>query len=168
MIANKMEKLVKGSSVIRAMFEEGKLMAKKYGVDNVYDFSLGNPSVYPPNEINESIKSIVDEENASYLHGYMSNNGYEDVRSIIADSINEKEGTNFTENNIIMTVGAAGGLNVILKTIINPDDEVIVFAPFFGEYCFCVVSLKIFKGFFWLKLFFLFLVFFLFFCFVDF
>lgn len=134
MIAKKMEKLVKGSSVIRAMFEEGKLMAKEYGADKVYDFSLGNPSVNPPSEINENIRNIIDEENANYLHGYMSNNGYEDVRRAIANNINKKEGTNFGEDNIIMTVGAAGGLNVILKSIINPEDEVIVFAPYFGEY----------------------------------
>lgn len=134
MIAKKMEKLVKGSSVIRAMFEEGKLMAKKYGAENVYDFSLGNPSVNPPEQIKESIIKILEEEKANYLHGYMSNSGYEDVRQKIAESINQKYSTSFDQNNIIMTVGAAGGLNVILKSIINPLDEVIVFAPYFGEY----------------------------------
>lgn len=129
-----MEKLVKGSSVIRAMFEEGKKMALEYGAENVYDFSLGNPSVLPPSQIKEAIEQILEEENENYIHGYMSNSGYEDVRSTIADSINQKYGTAFGENNIIMTVGAAGGLNVALKTIINPEDEVIVFAPYFGEY----------------------------------
>ena len=133
-IAKKMEKLVKGSSVIRAMFEEGKKMALEYGAENVYDFSLGNPSVLPPSQIKEAIEQILEEENENYIHGYMSNSGYEDVRSTIADSINQKYGTAFGENNIIMTVGAAGGLNVALKTIINPEDEVIVFAPYFGEY----------------------------------
>ena len=134
MIAKKMEKLVKGSSVIRAMFEEGKLMAKEYGAENVYDFSLGNPSVNPPKEIKDNIINILEEEDEGYLHGYMNNSGYEDVREQIALSINDKYNTNFDKDNIIMTVGAAGGLNVILKSIINPQDEVIVFAPYFGEY----------------------------------
>ena len=134
MIAKKMEKLVKGSSVIRAMFEEGKVMAKKYGSENVYDFSLGNPSVLPPTQIKESIEKILNEEDTNYVHGYMNNSGYEDVRKIVADNINKNHGTNFNENNIIMTVGAAGGLNIILKTILNPNDEVIDFAPYFGEY----------------------------------
>lgn len=134
MIAKKMEKLVKGSSTIRAMFEEGKVMAKKYGAENVYDFSLGNPSVLPPTQIKESIEKIINEEDANYVHGYMNNSGYEDVRKIVADNINKNQGTHFNENNIIMTVGAAGGLNIILKTILNPNEEVIVFAPYFGEY----------------------------------
>ena len=134
MIAKKMEKLVKGSSTIRAMFEEGKVMAKKYGVENVYDFSLGNPSVLPPTQIKESIEKIINEEDANYVHGYMNNSGYEDVRKIVANNINKNQGTSFTEKNIIMTVGAAGGLNIILKTILNPNEEVIVFAPYFGEY----------------------------------
>lgn len=134
MISKKMEELVKGSSVIRAMFEEGKKMAEKYGAENVYDFSLGNPSVEPPEEVKQAIIDILKEEEPNTLHGYMSNSGYEDVRQTIADSINGRFATHFSMNNIIMTVGAAGGLNVILKTLINPGEEVIVFAPFFGEY----------------------------------
>lgn len=134
MISKKMEELVKGSSVIRAMFEEGKKMAEKYGAENVYDFSLGNPSVEPPEEVKQAIIDILKEEEPNTLHGYMSNSGYEDVRQTIADSINRRFATHFSMNNIIMTVGAAGGLNVILKTLINPGEEVVVFAPFFGEY----------------------------------
>ena len=134
MISEKMMDLVANSSVIRAMFEEGKQMAAKYGAENVYDFSLGNPSVEPPQEIKDAIVEIVEQEKPMLVHGYMSNSGYEDVRSSIAKSLNEKHGTNFAERNILMTVGAAGGLNVILKTLLNPGDEVIVFAPFFGEY----------------------------------
>ncbi len=134
MISKQMEELVKGSSVIRAMFEEGKVMAEKYGAENVYDFSLGNPSVEPPAEVKQAFIDILNEEPPNYLHGYMSNSGYEDVRGVIAKSINQRFATHFSEENIIMTVGAAGGLNVILKTLINPGDEVIVFAPFFGEY----------------------------------
>lgn len=134
MISKKMEELVKGSSVIRAMFEEGKKMAEKYGAENVYDFSLGNPSVEPPEEVKQAIIDILKEEEPNTLHGYMSNSGYEDVRQTIADNINKRFDTHFSVENIIMTVGAAGGLNVILKTLINPGEEVIVFAPFFGEY----------------------------------
>lgn len=134
MISKKMEELVKGSSVIRAMFEEGKKMAEKYGAENVYDFSLGNPSVEPPEEVKQAIIDILKEEEPNTLHGYMSNSGYEDVRQTIADNINKRFDTHFSLENIIMTVGAAGGLNVILKTLINPGEEVIVFAPFFGEY----------------------------------
>lgn len=134
MISDKMQVFVQGSSVIRAMFEEGKKMAAVYGAENVYDFSLGNPNVPAPEVVNETIKAVVDEESSVFLHGYMSNSGYEDVRKAIANSINRRFETSFTEENIIMTVGAAGGLNVILKTLINPGDEVIAFAPYFGEY----------------------------------
>lgn len=134
MISNKMEKLVKGSSTIRAMFEEGKKLSAKYGEENVFDYSLGNPNVEPPEEVKKAIIDIINEEPQNLVHGYMNNAGYEDVRKKIADFINKKNNTNFTENNIVMTCGAAGGLNIILKTLLNPEDEVIVIAPFFGEY----------------------------------
>ena len=134
MISDKMVDLVKGSSVIRAMFEEGQRLAKIYGAENVYDFRLGNPNVPAPDEVNKAVKEIVDDEVSTVLHGYMNNSGYEEVRATIADSLNRRFETSFTENNIVMTVGAAGGLNVVLKTLLNPGDEVIVFAPYFGEY----------------------------------
>ena len=134
MISKKMVGLVKGSSVIRAMFEEGKQMAKKFGAENVFDFSLGNPNVPAPKAVNDNIKAIVDEYDPVVLHGYMSNAGYEDVREAIAQSLNTRFGTNFSQKNIIMTVGAAGGLNVALKSILDAGDEVMVIAPYFGEY----------------------------------
>ncbi len=134
MISKKMVKYVEGNSVIRAMFEEGKNMAKKFGAENVYDFSLGNPSVEPPAKVKESIASILNEKSAGYIHGYMSNAGYEDVREKIANHLNKEFGTKFGVKNILMTVGAAGGLNVILKALLDTDDEVIVFAPYFVEY----------------------------------
>lgn len=134
MISEKMIDYVRNSSAIRAMFEEGKKLAAQYGKENVYDFSLGNPSVTPPKAIKEAMLSITQEEDENYLHGYMNNSGYEDVRTIISESLNRRFYTDFNQNNIIMTVGAAGGLNVILKTLLNPGDEVITFAPFFGEY----------------------------------
>lgn len=134
MISKKMVGLVKGSSVIRAMFEEGKKMAAKYGAENVYDFSIGNPNVPAPEAVREAIIDLVKNEDPLVLHGYMSNSGYEDVRATVAKSLNERFGTSFDENNIIMTVGAASGLNVIFKTLLDPGDEVITFAPYFGEY----------------------------------
>lgn len=134
MIADKMKALVRNSSAIRAMFEEGKIMASKYGAENVYDFSLGNPNVPAPVQVKEAIIEEAEKEDPIVLHGYMSNAGYEDVRQAVAESINKKFDTAFSAKNIIMTVGAAGGLNVILKTLLNPGDEVIAIAPYFGEY----------------------------------
>ncbi len=134
MISKKMVDYVKGSSLIRAMFEEGKRLASIYGAENVYDFSLGNPNLEPPSTVKEAIVDILNNEPNTMVHGYMSNSGYEDVRETIANSINKKFNTSFTEKNIVMTVGAAGGLNVTFKTLLNPEDEVVVFAPYFGEY----------------------------------
>lgn len=134
MISDKMKKLVEGSSMIRAMFEDGKIMRDKLGAENVFDFSLGNPSIVPPESVKNAIVDIAENEPEMVLHGYMSNGGYEDVREIVANSINKKQGTSFKGKNIIMTVGAAGGLNIALKAILNPQDEVVVIAPFFGEY----------------------------------
>lgn len=134
MIAEKMKAMVQNSSAIRAMFEEGKQMAARYGAENVFDFSLGNPNVPAPKEVKEAILEILDGEDSRMVHGYMSNSGYEDVRAAIAASLNKRFGTAFHEENILMTVGAAGGLNVIFQTLLNPGDEVIAFAPYFGEY----------------------------------
>lgn len=134
MIAENMKEEVRKNSAVRKMFEEGRRLAKIYGEDKVYDFSLGNPSVPAPKEINEGIILSVKEEDSLKLHGYMSNAGYDDVRLTVANYLNKKHGTNFTDKNIIMTVGAAGAINVIFKTLLNPDDDVIVFAPYFMEY----------------------------------
>lgn len=135
MISKKMENMVANSSAIRAMFEEGNRLAKIYGSENVFDFSLGNPNVPAPDAVKYAIKELLDEEDPVVLHGYTNSNaGYEDVRIAIADSLNERFGTHFCSKNITMTVGAAGGLNVVLKSLINPGDEVIAFAPYFGEY----------------------------------
>ena len=135
MIAEKMKGMVAGSSAIRAMFEEGTRMAEQFGAENVYDFSLGNPNVPAPASVKKAIMELLEEEDPVVLHGYTnSNSGYADVRETVAASLNRRFGTSFEGKNIIMTVGAAGGLNVILKTLINPGDEVITFAPYFGEY----------------------------------
>ncbi|MGH4117294.1 pyridoxal phosphate-dependent aminotransferase [Clostridium sp.] len=134
MISNKMKKLVANSSIIRAMFEEGKRLSKIYGEENVFDYSLGNPNVEPPENIKNQINKILSETAPKLIHGYMNNSGYEDVRTKIAQYLNEKHDINIGYNNIVMTCGAAGGLNILLKTLLNPEDEVIVFSPFFGEY----------------------------------
>lgn len=134
MISEKMKPFIENNSAIRAMFEEGNRLAAIYGRENVYDFSLGNPNVPAPKEVNEGIVHIVTTEDSTEVHGYMSNAGYEDVRQTVAKSLNRRFQTNFSSKNIIMTVGAASGLNVILKSILNPGDEVIVFAPYFVEY----------------------------------
>ena len=134
MISEKMKPLVNNNSAIRAMFEEGKRLAAIYGKENVYDFSLGNPNVPAPQAVNEAIKAVVDEEESTFVHGYMSNAGYEDVRAAVADSLNARFATSFGMKNILMTVGAASGMNVILKTLLNPQDEVLTFAPYFVEY----------------------------------
>lgn len=134
MISEKMKPLVQNNSAIRAMFEEGNRLRAKYGADKVFDFSLGNPNVPAPEQVKEAIIDLVNNEDPVVLHGYMSNAGFEDVRQSIAASLNRRFGTNFQSKNLIMTVGAASGLNVILKTVVNPGEEVIVFAPYFLEY----------------------------------
>ena len=135
MIAEKMKSMVANSSAIRAMFEEGNRLAQIYGRENVFDFSLGNPNVPAPQEVKDAILEILNEEDPVVLHGYTNSNaGYADVRQAVADSLNQRFDTKFEGKNIIMTVGAAGGLNVALKILLNPGDEVITFAPYFGEY----------------------------------
>lgn len=134
MISEKMKGFVAGSSAIRAMFEEGKKMAAEFGADHVYDFSLGNPNVPAPQAVKDAILDITENEDPVMLHGYMNNSGYEDVRQTIAEHLNKNFHTSFSAKNILMTVGAAGGLNVILKTLLNPGDEVVTISPYFGEY----------------------------------
>ncbi len=116
------------------MFEEGKRLAAQYGPENVYDFSLGNPNVPAPAKLKDAIVDILNEVDPVVVHGYMSNAGFPQVRKTIADNLNMRYGTAFTENNLIMTVGAGSALNVCLKTLVNPGEEVIVFAPYFLEY----------------------------------
>ena len=125
MISKKMENMVANSSAIRAMFEEGNRLAKIYGRENVFDFSLGNPNVPAPGAVKKAIMDMLEEEDPVVLHGYTNSNaGYQDVRQAVADSLNERFGTQFHYENITMTVGVAGGLNVILKALLNPGDEV--------------------------------------------
>lgn len=133
-ISKNMENLVAGSSVIRRLFEEGVELAAVVGKENVYDFSLGNPSVPAPDAVKQAIYEIIGTDDPNFVHGYMNNSGYEQVRDTVAESLNGRFTTDFDRNDIIMTAGAAGGLNCILRTLLNFKDEVICFAPFFGEY----------------------------------
>jgi aspartate aminotransferase len=127
-----------GSSGIRAMFEEGAQLKNLYGAENVFDFSIGNPDPEPPQETKEALRKLVLEDKPG-LHWYMSNAGYACVREKIAAGLNKASGcSSLTADNIVMTVGAGGGLNVILKSLLNPGEEVIVLAPFFVEYGFYI------------------------------
>ena len=134
MISKQMIELAGKNSAIRAMFEEGNRLASIYGRENVYDFSLGNPNFPAPTAVKETAVRLLQEEDPVALHGYMPNAGFPTVRRSVANSLNRRFGTEFTEGNILMTVGAAGGLNVILRTLLNPGDEVLAFAPYFVEY----------------------------------
>ena len=135
MFSEKIVKNLGNSSWIRKMFEEGARLSEEYGADNVYDYSLGNPYAEPPVEVIESLKKHVlgDEKG---IHRYMNNAGYPEVREKIAQSLKKESNVELSAKNIIMTVGAAGGLNVVLKALLNPLEEVIVFAPYFVEYNF--------------------------------
>ena len=126
---------LKSSSWIRKMFEEGLQMKQKYGAENVFDLSLGNPVVEPPEEVRLAIKSVANDSGTGH-HRYMPNAGLHDVREEIARSVSSEAQTELTADHIVMVCGAAGGLNITLKTLLEPDEEVIAFSPFFVEYLF--------------------------------
>ena len=134
MISERMKPLVNNNSAIRAMFEEGAQMKALYGEDQVYDFSLGNPNVAAPPAVKQAILEILEEEPSTRIHGYMSNAGFPSTRSVIAESLNRRFGTRFRADNLIMTVGAGSALNIALKAVLNPGEEVVTFAPYFVEY----------------------------------
>lgn len=137
MLAQSMVELGKKRSTIREIFEYGNQRAKIVGRENIFDFSLGNPNVPAPASVNQTIKELVEKEDAAVLHGYTSAQGAEFVRESLANSINKRFGTNFTKDNLYMTVGAAASISICFKALTNPGDEFIVFAPFFPEYaCF--------------------------------
>jgi len=124
------------SSWIRRMFEEGIKLKKEFGADQVYDFSLGNPDLPPPSAFDTVLAALA--RNAGSGHGYMPNAGYPEVRAAVALKASREQGLSIPADDIVMTVGAAGGLNVILKTILDPGDEVIVIRPWFAEYYFYI------------------------------
>jgi aspartate aminotransferase len=132
-----MKEAISSGSMVRKMFEEGRRLKEKFGEEEVFDFSLGNPDLPPPISFIKRAKEILD-NNVPGIHGYMPNSGWTDTKSAIAEYLNETQSIGlekrFAVGNIIMTVGVAGAINVVLKTIIEPDDEIIVLAPFFMEY----------------------------------
>ena len=132
-LAAKVKEALSSQSMIRKMFEEGNLLKKQYGVDKVFDFSLGNPDVDPPEAFNQVFKKMA-EENKKGSHGYMPNGGFQDVREILAKKASDQHGVNIDGSHIIMSCGAAGGLNVVFKSILNLGDEVVVPCPYFMEY----------------------------------
>ena len=133
-ISKNMEALVAGSSTIRKLFEEGLQLAAEVGAENVYDFSLGNPAAPVPEKVTQSIKDILAENPDAYVHGYMKNAGFDEVRVNVANSLNKKFDMGYGPEDIVMTVGAAGAMNCVFRALLGYEDEVIAFAPYFGEY----------------------------------
>ncbi len=134
-ISKKIEAFMEKSSWIRKMFEEGMLLKNKFGAENVYDFSLGNPNLEPPLKFKDTVFNLLKNEPEG-MHKYMPNAGFPFVREKIADFINKNEGTNLDAGSIIMCCGAGAGLNVVLKALLDSGDEVLTIAPFFVEYNF--------------------------------
>ncbi len=132
-ISDKVQKNLAESSWIRRMFEEGNALKQRYGEESVFDLTLGNPVIEPPDEFKRELKRLVDNPIPG-MHRYMANAGYPETREAVAAQLSVETDINFTMNDIVMTCGAAGALNVVLKTILNEGDEVIIFAPYFVEY----------------------------------
>ena len=132
-IAVKLEQAMEKSSWIRKMFEAGARLKAEHGAENVFDFSLGNPNLEPPDEFRAAMKKAFSDP-APGLHGYMPNAGYPHVRKIVAETMAQAQGKPVTADDIIMTCGAAGGLNIIFKALLNPGEEVLVPTPYFVEY----------------------------------
>ncbi len=139
-LSKEIESFLEKSSWIRKMFEAGIELKKKFGEENVYDFSLGNPDAPPPKKIKDSLLKIADEVLKPYGLGYMPNSGYPYVRKRLALHISEEQGVEISEKEVILTCGAAGGLNALLKAILDPGDEVISPRPYFVEYRFYVLN----------------------------
>ena len=134
MISQKMKQMVEQSAAMSAMFTEGKRLAAIYGAENVYDFGIGNPNVKAPASVNATAIEILQNMDSLKVHSYTDSSGIPAARKAIAESLNRRFGTNYDESNLVMTVGAAGGLNVILKVLLDAGDEVLTFAPYFPEY----------------------------------
>ena len=136
-IAMKIASQISKSSWIRKMFEEGERLRQEFGSDNVYDFTLGNPDVEPPESFSRELLELA-RNPLPGMHRYMNNAGYSETRAAVAAKIGKDSGLTVPADNIIMTCGAGGALNVVLKTILNPGEEVIILAPFFVEYKFYI------------------------------
>ena len=136
-IATKIKEQIERSSWIRKMFEEGAALRQQYGDENVFDFTLGNPTTEPPAELHQELRRIAENPTPG-MHRYMNNAGYEETRAAVAEVIAEKCALPITQNHIVMTCGAGAALNVVLKTLLNPGDEVIILTPYFVEYKFYI------------------------------
>ncbi|NOR22877.1 MAG: pyridoxal phosphate-dependent aminotransferase [Desulforhopalus sp.] len=136
-ISQKMNEFAERSSWIRKMFEEGAKLKQEFGAENVFDFSLGNPDLPPPPKFDETLQRLAADTSPG-LHCYMPNGGYPHVRQAVANQISKEQGMTVGADDMLMTCGAAGALNVTLKAILNPGEEVIVLAPFFVEYHFYI------------------------------
>lgn len=136
-IATKIQTCIEQSSWIRKMFEEGDRLRAQYGAENVFDFTIGNPAVEPPEAFKHALQELADNP-VPGMHRYMSNAGYPETRAAIAQHLNKTSSQPLQEEHIIMTCGAGGALNVALKTILNPGEEVIILAPYFVEYKFYI------------------------------
>ena len=133
MISGRLKKQLAGGSAIRKMFEEGNRLKAIYGPDKVYDFSIGNPDLEPPHEVSDALKELASNPTPG-MHGYMSNSGYESTRAAIAAKKSAESGLEIKSDAICMTVGAASAMNDVLHSLLDPEDEVIVIAPYFMEY----------------------------------
>ena len=133
-LARSMKSLMEGNSVIRKMFELGQEMAEKYGKEQVYDFSLGNPVASVPYEVKNAIISLLENQDPHEIHGYMKNAGFPDVRKQVAEHLEKRFGLAYSAENILMCNGAAGGLNILMRCLLDEEDEVLCFAPYFTEY----------------------------------
>jgi len=136
-IAKKIDGFIAQSSFIRKMFEEGDRLKKRYGAENVFDLSLGNPNLDPPGAFSERLRKLVSAEIPG-KHMYMPNAGYPETRAVVASAVSSTQGVTLAAGQIVMTCGAGGALNVIFKALLDPGDEVIIPAPFFVEYRFYV------------------------------
>jgi aspartate aminotransferase len=136
-ISKKVKQLMGRSSWVRKMFESAAQLKVQYGEDNIFDFTLGNPAEEPPQRFREALKKFALDPTPG-MHRYMPNSGYPETRRFVAQQLSEETGISFTENHIVMTVGAAGGMNVALKAILDQGDEVIVPSPYFVEYEFYI------------------------------
>ncbi|MFH1639591.1 MAG: pyridoxal phosphate-dependent aminotransferase [Chloroflexota bacterium] len=136
-IAKKVKQHMAEGGWIRRMFEEGIALKQKYGAENVFDLSLGNPIMEPPSRFNEVLHQLVNSP-APGMHRYMPNAGYPETRAAVAAHLAQETGLPFTAGEIIMTCGAAGAVNIMLKAISEPGDEIIIFAPFFAEYIYYI------------------------------
>jgi aspartate aminotransferase len=136
-VAAKIQDAIERSSWIRKMFEEGARLKALHGSDKVYDFSLGNPDLEPPEKFHQVLRSLI-AESSKGAHGYMPNAGYEETRAAVAEYVHREQGVRIESDHVVMTCGAAGALNCIFKALLDPGEEVIVSAPYFVEYGFYV------------------------------